>query len=49
MEETETTCLPREIFYFKGKVVSWLSAGSNHSLALTIEGYSYSWGKNDQG
>ena len=37
------------MYYFKEKIVSWLAAGSNHSLALTIEGYAYLWGRNDQG
>jgi alpha-tubulin suppressor-like RCC1 family protein len=29
--------------------VSWLGAGSYHSLALNIEGYGYVWGRNDRG
>ena len=49
LDEFDSFDTPREVFYFKEKIVSWLSAGSNHSLALTIEGYAYVWGRNDQG
>jgi len=31
------------------KVVSWVSAGSTHSGALTVEGYVYMWGSNSKG
>jgi len=49
LDELESFDTPREVYYFKEKIVSWLSAGSNHSLALTIEGYAYLWGRNDHG
>lgn len=49
LDETDSFEDPRELFYFKEKIVSWLSAGSNHSVALTIEGYGYVWGRNDLG
>lgn len=29
--------------------MSWVAAGSSHSGALTVEGYSYTWGSNEQG
>lgn len=48
-DEFESFHTPREVFYFKEKIVSWLAAGSNHSLALNIEGYCYTWGRNDKG
>lgn len=47
LDEFDSFDTPREVFYFKEKIVSWLSAGTNHSLALTIEGYAYVWGRND--
>jgi alpha-tubulin suppressor-like RCC1 family protein len=37
------------VFFFKEKIISWLAAGTHHSLALTIEGYGYIWGGNDFG
>lgn len=49
LEEFESFHTPKEVFYFKEKIVSWLAAGSNHSLALNVEGYCYTWGKNDKG
>jgi alpha-tubulin suppressor-like RCC1 family protein len=49
LEEFESFSSPKEIFYFKEKIVSWLGAGSHHSIALSIEGYAYAWGRNDRG
>jgi len=49
IDEYESFHTPRELFYFKEKICSWLSAGTFHSVALTIEGYCYSWGRNDKG
>lgn len=46
LEEFESFSIPKEIFYFKEKIISWLGAGSNHSMALSIEGYAYTWGRN---
>jgi alpha-tubulin suppressor-like RCC1 family protein len=49
LDEFDSFDTPREVFFFKEKIVSWLAAGTNHSLALTIEGYGYIWGGNDLG
>ena len=49
LDEFDSLCTPNEVFFFKEKVVCWLAAGSYHSIALTIEGYAYSWGRNDKG
>ena len=49
LDEFDSFDAPREVFFFKEKIVSWLAAGTNHSLALTIEGYGYIWGSNDLG
>lgn len=49
VEETESFCVPKEVVYFREKIVTWLSAGSYHSLALTIEGYCFTWGRNHKG
>jgi hypothetical protein len=49
LDEFDSFDTPREVFFFKEKIVSWLAAGTNHSLALTIEGYGYIWGSNDLG
>ena len=49
LEEFESFSTPKEVFYFKEKIISWLGAGSYHSVALSIEGYGYAWGRNDKG
>lgn len=49
VDEFESCTYPKEVFFFKEKIVSWLGAGTDHSLALSIEGYAYSWGRNNQG
>mmetsp|Transcript_39913 Transcript_39913/g.61082 ORF Transcript_39913/g.61082 Transcript_39913/m.61082 type:complete len:91 (+) Transcript_39913:484-756(+) len=49
LEEFENFSYPKEVFFFKEKIISWLGAGSNHSAALSIEGYSYVWGRNNKG
>ena len=49
LDEFESFDDPRELYYFREKIVSWLAAGSNHSVALTIEGYAYVWGRNNLG
>ena len=41
--------IPKCLFFFQEKVVTWVSAGSEHSAALTVEGYLYSWGSNAEG
>ena len=41
--------IPKCLFFFQEKVVTWVSAGSEHSAALTVEGYLYSWGSNNEG
>jgi len=41
LDEFESFHTPKEVFFFKEKIVSWLGAGSNHSLALSIEGYCF--------
>ena len=46
LDEFEAQDCPREVVYFREKIVSWLAAGSAHSIALSIEGYAYTWGKN---
>jgi alpha-tubulin suppressor-like RCC1 family protein len=47
--ETESFHIPKQIFFFTEKVVTWLSAGHKHSGALTVEGYLYTWGGNKFG
>jgi alpha-tubulin suppressor-like RCC1 family protein len=37
------------VCYFREKILSWLGAGTYHSVALSIEGYAYSWGRNNRG
>ena len=49
LDEYESFEDPRELYYFREKIVSWLAAGTHHSLALTIEGYAYVWGRNNLG
>ena len=49
LDEFESSASPKEVFFFKEKIVSWLGAGSFHSAALSIEGYSYIWGRNQKG
>ena len=49
LDEFESFHTPREVCFFREKIVSWLGAGSYHSLALNIEGYGYVWGRNDRG
>lgn len=48
-DEADSFNVPQEVCTFKEKIVSWISAGSNHSVALTIEGYCYTWGRNNAG
>ncbi|CDW78489.1 UNKNOWN [Stylonychia lemnae] len=40
---------PMKIKFFQDKIITAISCGSFHSIAVTIEGYAYSWGRNDQG
>jgi alpha-tubulin suppressor-like RCC1 family protein len=47
--EYESFHIPKLLGYFSEKVVSWISAGSSHSGALTVEGYAYFWGSNSKG
>ena len=49
LDEFESFHQPRELLFFTERIVSWLGAGSHHSIALTIEGYAYVWGRNDRG
>lgn len=49
LDEYEAQDCPREVVYFREKIVSWLAAGSAHSVALSIEGYAYTWGRNALG
>lgn len=49
IEENESFSTPREVCHFREKIVSWLAAGTSHSVALTIEGYCYTWGRNNYG
>ena len=49
LDEFDSFYTPKSILFFKEKIISYLSAGSHHSLALSIEGYSYTWGRNDYG
>jgi alpha-tubulin suppressor-like RCC1 family protein len=48
-DEFESYSSPKELYYFREKIICFLAAGSNHSVALSIEGYGYVWGGNDQG
>lgn len=47
--EYESCHIPKCLGFFKEKVVTWVSAGSSHSGALTVEGYLYTWGSNQKG
>jgi alpha-tubulin suppressor-like RCC1 family protein len=49
LDEFESFYYPKEVLFFKEKIISYLDAGSYHSLALSIEGYPYIWGRNDRG
>jgi alpha-tubulin suppressor-like RCC1 family protein len=49
LDEFDSYACPKELFFFREKIVSWLGAGSFHSMALSIEGYAYTWGRNDKG
>jgi len=42
--EFEAFHQPKKLVMFEEKCVTAISAGSNHSAALMIEGYAYSWG-----
>ena len=41
----------KQIKFFKAgtKMVTWISAGEWHSAAVTIEGFTYLWGRNHLG
>lgn len=47
--EYDSFHIPKKVVLFQEKVVTWLSAGSNHSGALTVEGYVFVWGSNARG
>jgi len=49
LDEFESFHQPKEVLFFKEKIASFLGAGSYHSMALSIEGYAYIWGRNDRG
>jgi len=40
---------PKKVNFFKGKIVTWISCGQSHSVGVTVEGYTYSWGRNNRG
>ena len=39
---------PIDVLFLKGKTIVSISAGNNHSVAVTIDGYVYSWGRNNR-
>eukprot|EP00347_Sterkiella_histriomuscorum_P003271 403364927 len=41
--------IPQKIKYFQDKIITSIACGDYHSVAVTIEGYSYSWGRNNCG
>ena len=47
-EEKEGQKTPRRLNYFVEKVITYIAAGSKHSVALTVEGYVFTWGANDK-
>lgn len=47
--EYEHQSEPTRVTLFSDKVITNIAAGSSHSVALTVEGYSYSWGGNSHG
>ena len=47
--EYEHQSEPMRCTLFTDKVITEIAAGSSHSVALTVEGYAYSWGGNSHG
>eukprot|EP01103_Thecamoeba_quadrilineata_P010720 TRINITY_DN2394_c0_g1_i1.p1 TRINITY_DN2394_c0_g1~~TRINITY_DN2394_c0_g1_i1.p1 ORF type:complete len:508 (-),score=70.63 TRINITY_DN2394_c0_g1_i1:164-1687(-) len=49
LSNTKPAFVPQRLKVFKKKVVTMVSAGSKHSLAVTQDGKCYAWGKNKRG
>jgi len=46
---SEDWLIPKQVFHLKGKTIVGVSAGSYHSSFVTIDGFVYWWGNNENG